>query len=348
MQAALASLDRASENDSREEHDFNDPSSFAHNPEEPIASSKMQLKASQVPDSQSHTDLRQHARRESLKSTMENMRFSFVSAPLASTPPRAAATFENLPGELRNQVYRLLSMGSDRNMVVWDNRVYNTTAVPDRISLFKSLPGLAYVNRRTYVEFVAWLLSNKSLEIHILDDLRYLEDTLEWLPDYQGWDSVKNLKFTLFSDLATSPARTRELYDCVARCCNIQELTLQFKLDLLHMPEHDPAYRQFAFLNGGPGIKSSEQVALNYELDSLLDLPHLRKLTMICEWHRNGPVRCTPRTMATFWDLQDWIAQEFSKINNVTDTVKSLPFDDPKESGAWTVLIKRGKNNGVA
>jgi hypothetical protein len=135
------------------------------------------------------------------------------------------------------------------------------------------------------------------------------------------------------------------LLDYISRCRNIEQLTLQVKLDLLHMPEYDPAYRQLAFLNGTPGVKSPEQVAANYELNFLFDLPHLRKLTMICEWHREGPVRCTPTTMATFWDLQDWTAHGFAtQADNVKAVFQSLPFNDPKELGAWTVRVKRGKS----
>lgn len=230
-------------------------------------------------------------------------------------------------------------------LVLRDNRLYNMAAVRDRKSYFKSLPGLAYTNRRIYNEIATFLLENHIMEVSVLADLHYFEDTLEQLPGQKGWDSVKSMKFTRFSDLATSPARTRELYDCIARCRNIEQLTLQVKLDLLHMPEHGAACRQLAFLNGTPGVKSPDQVAAIFELDLLFDLPNLRKLTMICEWHRDGPVRCTPRTMATFWDLQDWVARGFaSKADNVKDVAASLPFNDPKEMGAWSVRVTRGKS----
>jgi hypothetical protein len=217
--------------------------------------------------------------------------------------------------------------------------------VPNRKPYFKLLSGLAYANRRMYNEIATFLLENQAMEISVLDDLYYLEDALEQLPGQKGWNSVRSIKFTRFSDLATSPARTRELLYGISRCRNIEQLTLQVKLDLLHMPEHDPAYRQLAFLNGTPGVKSPEQVAANYEFYLLFDLPYLRKLTMICEWHREGPVRCTPTTMATFWDLQDWIAQGFATQADNTEAVfKSLPFNDPKKMGAWTIRVKRGRS----
>lgn len=218
-------------------------------------------------------------------------------------------------------------------------------AVPNRKSLFKSLPGMAYTNRQAYNEMATFILENHTMEISVLADLHYLEDILEQLPGQKGWNSVRSMKFTRFSDLAFSPARTRELLDCIARCRNIERLTLQIKLDLLHMPAHDAAHRQLAFLDGTPRIKSPEQVAATYELELLFALPNLRKLTMICEWHRVGPVRCTPRTMATFWDLQDWVSRGFaSQGDNVKEVIKSLPFNDPKEIGAWTVCISRRKN----
>ncbi|KAL5417350.1 hypothetical protein PMIN06_007066 [Paraphaeosphaeria minitans] len=268
--------------------------------------------------------------------------------PSAAPSPRASnpqPTFQGLPGELRNYIYRLLFTRHPTILALRNNRLYNMTAVPDRKSYFKSLPGLAYTNRQTYNEIATFVLENHTMEISVLDDLHYFEDTLEQLPGQKGWNSAKSMKFTRFSDLATSPARTRELFDCIARCRNIEQLTLQVKLDLLHMPEHGPAYRQLAFLNGTPGVKSPDQVAANYDLDLLFDLRSLRKLTMICEWHRDGPVRCNPRTMATFWDLQDWAAQGFArKADNVKEVIKSLPFNDPKESGAWSVRIQRGKS----
>ncbi|KAF2439770.1 hypothetical protein P171DRAFT_435633 [Karstenula rhodostoma CBS 690.94] len=277
------------------------------------------------------------------------------SAPPISTPaapnarkPNSQATFEGLPGELRNQVYHLLFAGHPTILALRDNRLYNMTAVPNRKSYFKLLPGLAYTNRRAYNEIATFLLENRTMEISVLADLHYFEDTLEQLPGQKGWNSVKSMRFTRFSDLATSPARTRELFDCIARCRNIEQLTLQVKLDLLHMPEHGAAYRQLAFLNGTPGVKSPDQVAATYELDLLFDLPNLQKLTLICEWHREGPVRCTPRTMTTFWDLQDWVARGFARqAENVKAVIQSLPFNDPKEMGAWTVRIKRGKSKNA-
>lgn len=255
----------------------------------------------------------------------------------------ANPTFTKLPGEIRNHVYRALLAGRPKTMMLRDNRLYNMTAVPDRKPFFKLLPGLSYANRQMYYELSSLLLEEHTMEISLLADLHYLEDALELLPGQKGWSSVRSVKFTRFSDLATSPARTRELFDCMARCRNIEQLTLQVKLDLLHMPEHCAAYRQLAFLNGTPGVKTPDQVASNYELDLLFDLPRLRKFTLICEWHREGPVQCTPRTMATFWDLQDWVAQGFAtKADNVKEVFKSLPFNDPKQLGAWTVRAKRG------
>ncbi|KAL1596409.1 hypothetical protein SLS60_009055 [Paraconiothyrium brasiliense] len=268
-----------------------------------------------------------------------------TSATQTARPLSPIVNFEELPGELRNCVYHFLFADRPTTLALRDNRLYNLTAVPNRKPYLKLLPGLAYANRRVYNEIATFLLQDRTMEISVLADLHYLEDVLEQLPGQKGWNSVKSIKFTRFADLATSPARTRELIDCMARCRNIEQLTLQIKLDLLHMPEHGAAYRQLAFLNGTPGIKSSEQVAANYELDLLFDMPRLQKLTMICEWHREGPVRCTPRTMATFWDLQDWIAQGFAtKADNIKEVFKSLPFNDPKELGAWTVRLQRGKS----
>ncbi|KAJ4352060.1 uncharacterized protein N0V89_007406 [Didymosphaeria variabile] len=275
------------------------------------------------------------------------------SAPPTSAAPTAQplnpiANFEGLPGELRNYVYHLLFADCPTTLALRENRLHNLTAVPDRKPYLKLLPGLAYTNRGVYNEIATVFLQDRTMEISVLADLYYLEDVLEQLPGQKGWNSVKCMEFTRFADLATSPARTRELFDCIARCRNVEQLTLQIKLDLLHMPEHGAAYRQLAFLNGTPGVKTPEQVAANYELDLLFDLPRLRKLTMICEWHRDGPVRCTPRTMATFWDLQDWIAQGFTtKADNIKEVFKLLPFNDSKQLGAWTVRLQRGQSNNA-
>ncbi|OAG02418.1 uncharacterized protein CC84DRAFT_1167470 [Paraphaeosphaeria sporulosa] len=135
------------------------------------------------------------------------------SAPPTSAAPNAHvskphSTFEGLPGELRNCIYRSLFARHPNILALRDNRLYNMYAVPGRKSYFKSLPGLAYTNRRTYDEIATFLLENHTMEVSVLDDLHYLEDTLEQLPGQKGWNSVRSMKFTRFSDLATSPART--------------------------------------------------------------------------------------------------------------------------------------------
>ncbi|KAF1968016.1 hypothetical protein BU23DRAFT_572696 [Bimuria novae-zelandiae CBS 107.79] len=267
-------------------------------------------------ESRSHADLLQLSRADSIKTVMENINLSFGrtssrnlpgrfdrervpprrghrktvstigprgeaikpiartnSAPSLAPSPSSGASWDKLPGELRNRIYCRLLADSPAMMDLYDNRIYNMTAIRDRKPYLKSLPGLAYVNRRTYSEFTTFLLENKTLEIR-----------------QKGWNSVTSVHFRRFSDLATSPARTRELLDCITRCRNAERVTLQVKLDLLHMPNESAAYRQLAFLNGTPGVKSAEQVAANYELSILFDLPHLRKFTMICEWHRQGPI----------------------------------------------------------
>ena len=219
-------------------------------------------------------------------------------------------------------------------MDVYDNRVYNMAAVRDRQAYLKLLPGLAYVNRQIYQEFATVLLEIRALTICTLADLDYLEYALNHFPNAKGWNSVKSMCFSRFSDLATSPARANELFDFMIRCRNVQEVTLHFKLGSIHIPDGLRVHRQFTFTNGMPGIKTPEQVAANYELNKLFNLPKLQKLTIVCQWDRDGPVRCT-LTMMAFWDLQDWVAEGFAThAENVKEIIKCLPFDDPRKHGA--------------
>lgn len=270
-----------------------------------------------------------------------------TATPLVAPQSNPVSCWDKLPGEIRNRVYQLVA-GDFAMLDLYGNRVRNMTAIRDRQAYLKLFPGLAYMNRTTYNEFSTFLLENKILKIHTLEDLRYLEYALDHLPREKGWNSVKNMHFSRFSDLATSSARARELFDFMMRCHNIEELTLQVKLDLLHIPDGSSALRQLAFLNGTPGIKSPQQVAETYELNLLFDLPHLRKLTMICKWHSGCPIPCTPLTMITFWDLQDWVAQGYAAYaSNVKKITKCLLINDPREQGAWTVRLERGRVESV-
>lgn len=256
------------------------------------------------------------------------------------------ASWNVLPGEVRNRVYGIVLASCSTVVDLHANRTHNITVFHERQAYLKLLPGLAYVNRQTYSEYTTFLFENRTLSIYNLKDMYYLEDILDALPGQKGWNSVKSIRFPRFSDLASSPARARELFDCISRCRNIEKLTLQVKLDLLHMLNDSPAYHRFSFLNHTPGIKSPEQVAANYELGVLFDLSHLHKLTMLCSWRREGPVPCTPRTMVTFWDLQDWVAQGFTTYaRDVEEVIMSLPFNEPREFGAWTIRLKRYKKS---
>ncbi|KAF2868249.1 hypothetical protein BDV95DRAFT_621715 [Massariosphaeria phaeospora] len=259
--------------------------------------------------------------------------------------------FSDLPGELHNKIYShliaLLPRTIDVAVARANSRIvlekHGVPPIPHApFPLLSGLPGMVYVSRRVYREFVPLLVRSISFHLFSSPDIRYLSRFLfsKSLP----WTSplfchIRHLEFPTYTTRADAPCLIAHYMQFARLCISLHSITLSFStLDLLKSHFPNPVIR-----NGPRRSKTVQEVAAAYELATLHLLPKLTRVSMRCYAnHLSNPPSVLDDPLQTFWDVGDWLVQGWRGVRGVRGVVPHTVGLVDGSLAAFQLVVQRG------
>jgi hypothetical protein len=163
-----------------------------------------------------------------------------------------------MPRELRDIVYeyvieslpKIIDVSNDRLLdpafqISTQGSAQTVVGSSCHHGLVTFLPGIAYVNKVIYREFVPSYLRCIYLNIGATPHFPYLENVFDTLPRGEGWDKIINLTMLNLASTALTPGRATEVIDTILQATSLLVLVLNFTLADFYLPPDWPSPPSF-------------------------------------------------------------------------------------------------------
>ena len=216
--------------------------------------------------------------------------------------------------------------------------------ISTRFPLVAFLPGIAYLSRSVYNEFVPSVLRRVRLDITSAPDVAYLENFLDSLPIENGWEKVLNLALLDMVDITRSPGRASEVMDMVTRASALQVIVLNFKLQDLYLPPGWPdlprcSEEAAAYTRNPVRIANARYLLNECMVYRLLNLSKLQRVVFIIH---HGHFAHTPHSIGILSDLGDLLKGAFENVPGVPSVYREdMEIRGPNMS-VVALIIRRG------
>lgn len=139
--------------------------------------------------------------------------------------------------------------------------------------------------------------------------------------------------------MAVTKRRASEIMDFSLSLPNLRELAITVSQKYLQLPALTSGYQDNVSITQFLPPKSVKEIIEEYDLAKLLQIPNLKRLTMICEFGNGGPDIASSDLLRA---LRDWMRREFCDSEGVT-TVKDKALDPNKDVvvSGFTFCIER-------